>query len=111
MIIHGHEVKGSVLDSETRCVHYHKKIDRIAIKFYCCNTYYPCYECHEEHGCGKHKVWPKEQFDKKAILCGACGYELTIHEYLHCRSNCPNCQASFNPGCNLHRHLYFEVEG
>ena len=24
-------------------------LDVIAIKFKCCNKYYPCYKCHEEH--------------------------------------------------------------
>ena len=45
--IKGHLIKGTVLDKETRCAHYHSEIDRIAIKFFCCNTYFPCYECHE----------------------------------------------------------------
>ena len=104
-----HTVRGKVLDDETRCAHYHSEIDRIAIKFYCCNTYYPCYQCHEEDGCDNPAVWPKEQFDTKAILCGGCGHELTIMEYLDCKSACPECSVAFNPGCSLHRHLYFET--
>jgi uncharacterized CHY-type Zn-finger protein len=107
--IKGHLVKGAVLDEETRCSHYHSEIDRIAIKFYCCNTYFPCYECHEESGCGTPEVWPIEKFIENAILCGACGNELTVFEYLDCKSECPRCAAAFNPGCNLHRHLYFET--
>jgi uncharacterized CHY-type Zn-finger protein len=55
-------------------------------------------------------VWPKESFDKKGILCGSCKEELTIEEYLGCHSVCPKCQAEFNPGCSLHKHLYFEVK-
>ncbi|MEI2340752.1 hypothetical protein V8V71_18610, partial [Priestia megaterium] len=39
-------VKGDTVDSETRCMHYRTDKDIIAIKFYCCNTYYPCYQCH-----------------------------------------------------------------
>jgi uncharacterized CHY-type Zn-finger protein len=109
MQIKGFEVKGSLVDQETRCTHYHTVKDRIAIKFYCCQTYYPCFECHEEHGCGQTATWPKEKYDHKGILCGSCGTELTIGEYLNCQSTCPNCLADFNPGCNLHRHLYFEV--
>jgi len=76
MLIHGHEVKGNDVDNETRCLHYHSEIDRIAIKFYCCDSYYPCFSCHEEAGCTTPKVWPVDQFDQKAILCGACGHEL-----------------------------------
>ncbi|MED3650343.1 CHY zinc finger protein [Heyndrickxia sporothermodurans] len=109
VIIHGHKVKGNVIDFETRCTHYHKEIDRIAIKFYCCNIYYPCFECHKEHGCDNPKVWPKELFNHKAILCGGCGNELTINEYYACNSTCPVCFAAFNPGCSLHKEFYFEV--
>lgn len=108
LLIKGHEVKGDIVDLETRCSHYHKEIDRIAIKFYCCQTYYPCYQCHENHGCRNPKVWPKEQFNQKAVLCGGCGYEMTIREYLLCHSSCPNCSIPFNPGCKLHKHYYFE---
>ena len=108
MRINGHMVRGKVLDEETRCAHYHAEIDRIAIKFYCCNTYYPCYECHQEDGCGAPAVWPIEKFGEKAVLCGGCGYELTVAEYLDCQSICPTCSVAFNPGCSLHRYLYFE---
>ncbi|MDQ0163369.1 CHY zinc finger protein [Aeribacillus alveayuensis] len=109
MIIHGIEVKGKLIDEKTRCKHYHKDVDVIAIKFYCCKTYYPCYECHEEEGCGNHQVWPNELFDEKAILCGNCGTELTIEEYLNCHYQCPECHVPFNPGCGRHRHYYFGV--
>lgn len=109
MIIHGHIVKGNDVDSETRCHHYHSEIDRIAIKFYCCNTYFPCFSCHDEFGCESPQVWPISQFDQKAILCGSCGHELTIEDYLSCNSTCPSCKSLFNPGCSLHKHLYFEV--
>lgn len=108
MNVKGHYVGGSVLDEETRCAHYHKEVDRISIKFYCCSTYYPCHQCHEEDGCGQASVWPKEQFDEKAVLCGACGNELTVNEYLGCESECPYCKAAFNPACSLHREFYFE---
>lgn len=100
-------VKGINVDPETRCAHYHSEIDRIAIKFFCCFDYYSCFDCHKAAGCGKHEVWPKEQFDEKAVLCGACGHELTVNQYLSCHSRCPVCSSSFNPGCSLHKHLYF----
>lgn len=102
-------IKGIGMDAETRCSHYHSSIDRIAIKFYCCGIYYPCFECHAAAGCGKPAVWPKELFGAKAVLCGTCRHELTVQEYLECASVCPNCSAPFNPGCSLHKHLYFEV--
>ena len=109
MLIHDHDVKGNGVDKETRCLHYHSEVDRIAIKFYCCNTYYPCFSCHEEEGCYSPQVWPRHQFHQKAVLCGSCGNELTIHEYLACNSSCPSCKSSFNPGCSTHKHLYFEI--
>ncbi|AXM89925.1 hypothetical protein CI793_04885 [Anoxybacillus ayderensis] len=103
------EVKGSVIDKHTRCVHYHSERDVIAIKFYCCKTYFPCVHCHEQHGCGKHVVWPKERFHEKAILCGVCQTELTIEQYMTSNYHCPHCYAAFNPGCQLHAHYYFEM--
>lgn len=108
MICKGHHVSGNVVDSYTRCAHYHTELDIIAIKFFCCDTYFPCYQCHEESGCGSAKVWPKEKYDEKAVLCGACGHELTVNEYLGCNSTCPSCRERFNPGCKLHSKLYFE---
>lgn len=104
---HALTVKGVDVDKETRCAHYHSKIDRIAIKFYCCGEYYSCFECHKAVGCGAHQIWPKAKFSHKAVLCGSCDYELTVDEYLQCASSCPNCSAAFNPGCSLHKHLYF----
>lgn len=102
-------VYGKVIDCETRCIHYHSKTDRIAIKFYCCQKFFPCYACHEISGCGHPLVWPINKFNEKAILCGACKSELSISTYLTCNSKCPHCSASFNPGCNLHRHYYFQT--
>ncbi|MEZ7173045.1 CHY zinc finger protein [Sporosarcina sp. OR05] len=109
MLCHGHDVQGSLVDRETRCVHYHSKLDIIAIKFYCCGLHFPCFSCHEESGCGHPAVWPKERFNEKAILCGACGCEMTVEQYMSCHSECPSCRAKFNPGCNLHKAYYFEV--
>lgn len=103
----GKFVKGLDVDEETRCRHYHSEIDRIAIKFYCCSHYYACFECHQATGCKNPEVWPATRFDQKAVLCGACGYELSVTEYLHCQSSCPTCSSPFNPGCSLHKHLYF----
>lgn len=107
MMIHGYNVIGAI-DEETRCNHYHKEIDRIAIKFYCCKTYFPCYECHAEFGCEQPLVWPENLFSEKAILCGTCGTEISIMDYLHGGYNCPICVSAFNPSCSLHKHLYFE---
>ena len=103
------EVKGSIIDDQTRCTHYHSPLDIIAIRFKCCDTYYPCHSCHEEATDHPIEVWPGDEFDKKAILCGICKYEMTISEYLTSHHQCPQCRAPFNPGCGNHHHLYFEV--
>ena len=102
-------VKGNVVDEHTRCVHYHSPLDVIAIKFKCCGEYYPCFSCHEETSGHGPQVWPKEEWDNKAILCGMCGHELTIHQYMNSGNLCPVCHAGFNPGCKNHYGLYFQV--
>ena len=103
------EVKGKIVDHETRCEHYHSKLDVIAIKFKCCGEYYPCYECHNECADHQAQVWEKEKWNSKAILCGVCKKELSIWEYLDSSNHCPNCNTAFNPKCSNHYHLYFEV--
>ncbi|WP_096187186.1 CHY zinc finger protein [Evansella halocellulosilytica] len=109
MNIHGVHVVGKKVDNETRCEHYKSEIDRIAIKFKCCHTYYPCYTCHEELADHPPERWKQDEFNEKAILCGACGTEITINEYMQAQSVCPHCQAAFNPKCASHFHLYFDV--
>ena len=103
------EIKGKLVDEYTRCVHYHSLLDVIAIKFKCCSQYYPCYSCHEEEADHEAEIWKKDEFDERAILCGVCNNEMAIHEYLNSDNHCPFCNTLFNPGCNKHYHLYFEV--
>jgi uncharacterized CHY-type Zn-finger protein len=47
-------------------------------------------------------------WDQSAVLCGICGKQLTIRQYLECSNQCPGCGAMFNPGCRNHYHFYFE---
>ena len=107
-IIHGQKVFGLEVDAATRCAHYHTDFDIIALKFWCCQRYYPCNQCHETIADHTPIPWPQVHFDQSAILCGACGAELTVDEYLSANSRCPHCQAAFNPGCKAHADLYFE---
>lgn len=102
-------IKGKIVDGQTRCVHYHGSTDIIAIRFKCCNEYYPCYECHLEEADHAALVWDKDEFDTKAILCGSCKNEMSITTYKNCNFSCPFCDAAFNPRCENHYHLYFEV--
>ena len=101
-------VLGPVVDEMTRCVHYRTEVDIVAIKFACCNEYYPCHLCHEETADHAAQQWKLSERDREAVLCGACGTELTIASYL-ATSECPNCGSAFNERCRLHTHLYFET--
>ena len=100
-------VHGLQLDPETRCAHWHSPRDIIAIKMRCCGRYYACRECHDAMETHAVEVWPEAEWGQPAVLCGACGHELSISEYLACESRCTACGAGFNPGCHKHRHLYF----
>lgn len=105
------KVYGYVVDEATRCRHYHSERDIIALKFGCCDRYYPCYECHLEAADHPPKPWPRSRAEESAVLCGACGHEMTVQAYKESGFHCPSCQAAFNPGCRLHYDLYFEENG
>ena len=102
-------VKGKLLDDQSRCTHWHSSLDIIAIKFKCCDTYYACYDCHNEMTDHSPEIWSKNERNEKAILCGACKTELTIQEYFESNNTCPICKSNFNPNCSRHYHLYFEM--
>ena len=102
-------VLGPVVDDMTRCVHYRTEVDIVAIRFACCGEYYPCHLCHEEAADHAPVQWPIADRGRAAVLCGACGAELSIAAYLDTTS-CPECGAHFNERCRLHTHLYFETE-
>jgi uncharacterized CHY-type Zn-finger protein len=103
-------VRGIDVTALTQCSHWHSERDIIAIRHKCCGDYYACITCHEALAGHKAEVWPKDRWDIKAVLCGACGHEMTIAEYIACTSTCPGCQAAFNPGCAAHYPLYFDME-
>ena len=107
--VHGEKVTGVRVDAETRCAHYHTDLDIIAIKFKCCKRWFPCLECHTEAAGHAADVWPVNERDTEAILCGNCGHQLTINEYFASGSSCSACNAQFNPDCKNHYHLYFEL--
>jgi uncharacterized CHY-type Zn-finger protein len=108
--LEGVQVHGNTIDDQTRCVHYGGPTDVIAIKFVCCDRYYPCFQCHAEAETHQARQWPRSEWSEKAILCGVCRREMTIDEY-RVADRCPACEAKFNDGCRLHAHLYFEQEG
>jgi uncharacterized CHY-type Zn-finger protein len=102
-------VLGVDLDAQTRCVHYNSPLDIIAIKMRCCMAYYACKDCHDVLAGHAIEVWPVAERNQRAVLCGACGVEMSVRQYLECENACPSCQARFNPGCRSHNHHYFET--
>ncbi|KAL3230727.1 Helper of Tim protein 13 [Nakaseomyces bracarensis] len=104
-----YKLKGKIVDKHTRCEHWNTDLDIIALKFKCCDTFYPCISCHREttdHEIQKYDI----NSDEKVILCGNCNSLLTFHEYTS-KTNplqCPKCSALFNPGCKNHYGLYFD---
>ncbi|MGH7011489.1 MAG: CHY zinc finger protein, partial [Caulobacteraceae bacterium] len=104
-------VSGVLVDEQTRCAHYRSPRDIIAIKMRCCRTYWSCRECHDEIAGHPAEVWPVGEWDEAAVLCGACGLQMSVREYLGCEYRCPHCRAPFNPACSGHHHLYFESAG
>jgi uncharacterized CHY-type Zn-finger protein len=101
-------VLGPVVDQETRCIHYHTPLDVIAIKFACCQEFYPCHLCHAATADHDTEQWPIDSRGEQAVLCGVCGHQQTIAEYLDTGA-CPACTAPFNPGCKLHTDSYFQT--
>lgn len=98
------------MDKQTRCAHYRSPSDVIAIKMACCGVYYACKDCHEALAGHEIEVWSRSEWNARAILCGACGHELTIREYMDSSYQCPHCKIGFNPGCRNHYHFYFEPD-
>jgi|SRR5579862_3624958 len=100
-------VYGVELNQQTGCAHYHSPLDNIALLFKCCKRYYACYYCHQADADHEIERWQPHEWDTRAILCSACGKELTIHQYFACNMRCVHCHAAFNPGCKTHWHFYF----
>ncbi|MFZ4896073.1 CHY zinc finger protein [Plantibacter sp. Mn2098] len=108
----GPTVYGPTIDAQTRCIHYGTVLDVVAMRFHCCDRYYPCHLCHEETAGHPAELWPVAERSSPAVLCGVCAHELSVDEYLALHDVespcCPACGAGFNAGCRLHAHLYFE---
>ena len=104
------KVRGQELDAQTRCAHYRSALDVIAIKMKCCGIYYACKDCHNALADHPIEVWPLAEWNEPAVLCGICGYEMTVEQYLASSAKCPECAAPFNPNCSKHYGFYFETE-
>jgi uncharacterized CHY-type Zn-finger protein len=104
-IVHGLEV-----DAATRCLHWHSPLDVVAIKMNCCRLYYACKDCHDALADHPLTTWSRDTREEKAVLCGDCGLEMSISDYLGSGNACPGCRTKFNPGCARHHHFYFEID-
>jgi uncharacterized CHY-type Zn-finger protein len=102
-------VHGVDLDAQTRCAHYASSRDVVAIRMRCCGEYYACKDCHEALAGHAIDVWPHGEWDEPAVLCGVCGGEMSVHQYMQSGDVCPKCHAPFNPGCRNHYRFYFET--
>jgi uncharacterized CHY-type Zn-finger protein len=103
-------LRGASVDDETRCAHYDTPRDIVALRFACCDCYYPCAHCHDavtDHAV--ERVQPRD-FDDSAVLCGDCFKTMSVRTYLDCGDRCPNCGTEFNPGCCAHRDRYFALD-
>ncbi|MFC8730854.1 CHY zinc finger protein [Luteimicrobium sp. NPDC057192] len=99
-------VRGAVVDDETRCIHWSSPLDVVALRFWCCAVWYPCFECHEDDADHPARPRPRSAWDEPSALCGVCGHVMTTPEY-RASDACSRCAAPFNPGCRTHAHLYF----
>lgn len=103
-------VRGVAVAPDTRCAHYDTPRDVVAIRFACCEAYYPCFECHRAVTSHEPTRWPSARRDEPAVLCGACGTTMTAPAYRAADHACPHCGAAFNPGCRAHWARYFAFE-
>src|SRR5258706_8963259 len=101
------EVRGVEIDAQTRCVHWHSAVDIVAIKMRCCGVYYACKDCHIALAGHAIAVWGRGEWEDRAVLCGACGGEMTIRENLDCAARGPGGGAGVNPGCRNPFHFFF----
>ncbi|WP_128477342.1 CHY zinc finger protein [Halorussus pelagicus] len=107
--IHEQPVLGVEVGPETRCAHYDTDRDVVALRFACCEAYFPCFRCHDaetDHETERLSV----ESELSAVLCGVCGAELTPREFVDGEHRCPDCGTAFNPGCADHYERYFEFE-
>ena len=102
-------VHGLDVDPQSRCRHWHAEHDVVAMRMACCGQWWACIDCHA--ALADHPAERRPVDDAApAARCGACGHPMTAAAYLACEDACPHCGHAFNPGCRLHRHLYFVID-
>lgn len=96
-------IYGIGIDDAGRCVHYHKTCDIAALKCAACGKYYACFSCHDEME--DHPFAATGLGEPAPVLCGICKSLLSREEYG--TGACPHCGTAFNPGCKIHKDIYF----
>ena len=99
-------IHGVDVDPHGRCCHYRSSVDVIANRCATCNAWWACYQCHEQ--CADHPFGTVSVDADNTILCGVCGITMGYELYSRTHS-CPHCGHGFNPGCALHKELYFHT--
>ena len=99
-------VHGVGLDAQSRCQHYHSRLDVVSLKCSSCKRYYACYKCHDS--LEDHAFQATSSTETAPVLCGVCLHYLTLAEYK--MGSCPDCQSLFNPKCQRHDTIYFSKE-
>lgn len=100
------EIAGQDVDQQGRCAHYRGLRDVVANRCATCCAYWACHACHRE--LADHPFGLMATDAPASVLCGNCGYTMGYHEY-SAAPCCPNCAHPFNPGCELHAPLYFQL--
>ncbi|MFC3931979.1 CHY zinc finger protein [Streptococcus dentapri] len=99
-------IQGLLLDSRSRCQHYHTTLDIVGLKCFDCQRYYACYQCHDSLEDHSFQAYPRKYQQDLVVICGVCHLEMTIEQY-QAVSACPSCQSPFNPKCSQHDNIYF----
>ncbi|KAF1957990.1 zf-CHY-domain-containing protein [Byssothecium circinans] len=104
-------VYGLSVNTFSQCAHWSSPLDIVTIKHACCRKFYACISCHNALETHTGRVWPRNEREEKAVLCGQCKHLLSIDEYMNSGSRCTNmdCKGAFNPGCRNHWAFYFEL--
>lgn len=115
MLVHnytcnGVTIYGEWIDRNTRCKHWNLELDVIALKFKCCDRYYPCYLCHAENVEHEACRWLGQELSLvPMVVCGVCYHQYTYMEYSNTGYTCVNCLSNFNPKCSLHTEHYVDI--
>lgn len=99
-------IQGIEVDEQGRCAHYRGPRDVVGNHCATCGQYWACHACH--HELTDHPFGRMPRSAPASVLCGACGHMMDYPEYSVAVS-CPDCAHPFNPGCEVHAPLYFEL--